>query len=103
VTVDDSAGRCFLADLMDGAEIQGIKAIAGVDGIEGCDYTLFAFGSLSRSMPKRSGDGARSRWVRATDRSEGVEAETRGHMAIKCPCSVYGLWHGSMRTLLCNS
>ena len=26
---------------MDGAEIHGIKTIAGVDGIEGSDYTLF--------------------------------------------------------------
>jgi hypothetical protein len=26
---------------MDGAEIHGIKAISGVDDIEGCDYTLF--------------------------------------------------------------
>jgi hypothetical protein len=26
---------------MDGAEIHGIKAIAGVDGIEDCGYTLF--------------------------------------------------------------
>jgi hypothetical protein len=28
-----NAGRGFLPDLMDGAEIHGIKAIAGVDGI----------------------------------------------------------------------
>jgi hypothetical protein len=33
---------------MNGAEIHGIKAIAGVDGIEGCDYSLFRIRLVKR-------------------------------------------------------
>jgi hypothetical protein len=33
---------------VDGAEIHSIKAITGVDGIEGCDYTLFRIRFVER-------------------------------------------------------